>query len=343
MPKEFWVTAPRTIEFRGYEELPLQSGEVRLKSIMSGISHGTELNLYRGTTPFANQRFEMDNRLFLPGESRLSFPLQLGYEMVGEVTEVAPDVTTLKTGDLAHGYLRHRETNVARAENLVPLPGGMGVEDAMFIALSVVALNSVHDAGVKLGDEVAVFGLGVIGLLVVQLAKLSGAAKVYAVDPIPKRCEKAKSFGADAVLNSRNLDVALEIKKQSERRGVDVSIECSGTYPALQEAIRSVRMAGKVVTLGYYQGGATPLNLGAEWHHNRITMLASMGVWECPHRCYPLWDYRRMKETALRLLTEKRVRTQGFITHQFPFAKVQEAYELIDHNAEEAIKVVITY
>lgn len=343
MPKEFRVTAPRKIEFREYEEPPLGAGEVRIKSIMSGISHGTELNLYRGTTAFANHRFDLEYRLFLPGQSRLSFPLQLGYEMVGEVIEIAPDVAGLKEGDIVHGYLRHRATNVARAEDLLLLPHSIGARDAIFFALGVVALNSTHDAEIKLGDEVAVFGLGVIGLLVVQMAKLSGAARVYAVDPIARRREKAKAIGADVVLDPASRDVALEVKERSQKRGVDVALECAGSYDALREAIRSVRMAGRIITLGYYQGAATPLNLGAEWHHNRLTMVASMGVWGCPHRSYPLWDYQRMKETVLRLLGEKRVRTEGFITHEFPFAKIQDAYELIDKNAEDTIKVVIAY
>jgi threonine dehydrogenase-like Zn-dependent dehydrogenase len=175
------------------------------------------------------------------------------------------------------------------------------------------------------------------------MARLSGAAKVYAIDLIEKRCEMAKPVGADVVMSPARRDVALEIKKLSERKGVDVAIECSGDYDALREAIRSVRMAGRVVTTGYYQGGAAPLNLGAEWHHNRLTMVGSMGVWECPHRSYPLWDYQRMKETVLRLLSEKRVRTEGFITHEFPFEKIRDAYELIDKHPEQTIKVVITY
>jgi len=343
MPKEFLVTGPRRIEFREYVEPALKEGEVRVKSIMSGISHGTELNLYRGTTPFVDHRFDLEYRLFVLGESRLSFPLRLGYEMVGEVIETAPDVTVLKVGDIVHGYLKHRETNVARAEDLLPLPKSISAREAMFVALGVVGLNSVHDAEIKLGDEVAVFGLGAIGLLVVQMAKLSGAGRVYGVDPIKKRREKAKSVGADVVLSPGDGDVALEIKKQSDRRGVDVALECSGHYEGLREAIRSVRMAGRIVTIGYYQGGATPLNLGAEWHHNRLTMVASMGVWECPHRGYPLWDYPRMKETFLRLLSEDRIRTDGFITQEFPFEQVQDAYELIDKNPNETIKVVITY
>ena len=72
MPKEFWVIEPGKIEFRDYEEPNLKPGEVRVRSIMSGISHGTELGLFLGTTPFTDQDFDPEYRIFRPGKGRLS-------------------------------------------------------------------------------------------------------------------------------------------------------------------------------------------------------------------------------------------------------------------------------
>jgi len=343
MPKEFYVVAPQTIEMKEYEEPRLGPGEVRIKSLLSGISHGTELNLYRGSSPFAEKMFDADYRLFLPGKSRLSFPLQLGYEMIGEVVEAAPDVTTPRVGSMVHGYLRHRETNVAKAAALVPIPPGLKPEEAVFLAMGVIALNAVHDARIKMGDEVAVAGLGAIGLFVVQLAKMSGASRLYALDRYTKRCAVAQQVGADIAFDGSNRDAPMVIKKQSPNRGADVAIECSGSYEALQDALRSVRMGGSVVTLGYYQGGASALNLGEEWHHNRLELRSSMGVWGCPHRAYPLWDYQRMKETVAALLGARRLSTTGFITHEFPFKEALKAYRLIEQHPEETIKVVLRY
>lgn len=343
MPKEFLVTEPYDITFHDYQELPLQPKEVRVKSILSGISHGTELNLFRGTTPMYEKEFDQELRLFLPRKGKNFYPLMLGYEMVGEVVEVGTSVSTLKPGDQVHGYLKHRETNVAQEENLIKLPPGCTVESALFLALGTVALIGIHDAKIKVGDEVAVFGLGVIGLLGVQLAKLNGAKIVYAVDPIKMRRDAAQAFGADVALDPMVCDAALEIKEHGRRKGVDVALECSGSYPSLAQAIRSVQKAGTLVTLGYYQGDSSQLDLGAEWHHNRLTMLGSMGVWNCPHRDAPLWDYLRVKLTILDLLTNKKLRTDGFITHEFPFQKIEEAYNLIETNPQETIKVVIRY
>jgi len=127
-----------------------------------------------------------------------------------------------------------------------------------------------------------------------------------------------------------------------------VAIEVSGHYPALHEAIRSVRMGGTVVAAGYYQGGGTALRLGEEWHHNRITMISSMGVWGCPHRDYPAWDRGRVHTTATELLATGRLRTDGLITHRIPFERAAEAYVLpvvstvepVDRRPEETVKLV---
>jgi 2-desacetyl-2-hydroxyethyl bacteriochlorophyllide A dehydrogenase len=352
------LAGPRDLQFHPYEEAPLKPGEVRARAVLSGISHGTELNLYRGTSPFDRKRFDPDLRLFLEGTDRPSYPMGLGYEWVGRVTKVGENVgrnailpteTGFAVGDLVHLPANHRPTHTFCAGErrslgaIVPLPDGLTPERAIVLALAGVALQAVHDAHVKLGDRVAVFGLGAIGLLAIQLARLDGAAWVDAVDPLPARRALAETLGADRTLDPNANDVGYEIKSASPHHGDDVAIEVSGHYPALHEAIRCVRMAGTVVATGYYQGGGSALRLGEEWHHNRVTMISSMGVWGCPHRDHPAWDRGRVHETAADLLATGRLRTDGFITHRFPFARAPEAYALIDQHPDQVIKVVLTY
>jgi len=343
MPKEFVVTSPRTITFRDYEEPPLTSDQVRIQSVLSGISHGTELNLYRGTAPFYNKRFDPRYRLFLPAEQGVLYPLRLGYEMVGRVIEVGSEVSSVRAGDLVHVKAPHRETNIAQASSVLPLPEGMKPQQGIFLALSTVALYTVHDAKIKLGDLVGVFGLGTIGLLVVQMARLNGASRNFGVDRITKRRQVGKELGVDAVFDPEDGDVALWIKEATSRQGVDVAIDASGHYLALQEAIRSVQVGGTVVALGYYQGAGDALRLGEEWHHNRPQLISSMGVWGCPHRDHPLWDYSRAMRTSLDLIASGKVRTGPLLTHVLPFERAAEAYCLIDEHPEETIKVAFSY
>ncbi len=348
MPLQLELVAPRQVRLADYTETPLRADEARADAIISGISHGTELNLYRGTSPFEDKEFDPDLRLFRPRSGRFPHP-PLGYEWVGRVTEVGTAVDHLRLGDLVHLLSPHRQTHTFDPKNapyrgrLHALPPELSPDQAIFIALAGVALQAVHDAQIKLGDRVAIFGLGAIGLLAVQLARLDGAAWIDAIDPIAMRRHLALRFGADQALDPESGDVALAIKTASKHHGADVAIECSGHYAALHEAIRSVRKAGRVVAAGFYQGGGTALRLGEEWHHNRVTMVSSMAVWDCPHRHYPLWNRPRVEEVAIDLLASGRLRTDGLITHRLPFTRAAEAYELIDQHPAEAIKVVLTY
>ncbi len=349
MPKLLVLAGPGDLKLSSYQEIPLKSGEVRAQAIASGISHGTELNLYRGTTPFHHKQFDPDLRLFVEAPDYKPYPSKLGYEWAGRVTEIGTDVTTFQVGDLVHLPFGHGQTHTFDASvqtmhgPIKPLPAGFNPDRAVVLSLAATAIQAVHDARIKAGDRVAVFGLGVIGLLTVQLAQLECAGWIGAVDPMPARRALAREYGADRLLDPNACDVGLEIKATSSFRGADVAIEVSGRYSALHQAIRCVRVGGTVVAAGYYQKGATSLHLGEEWHHNRVTMVSSMGVWWCPHRDYPAWDVERVRATAVDFLATGRLKTDGLITHRIPFERAAEAYELIDKQPEETIKVVLTY
>ncbi len=349
MPRELQLTAPRTLTLVPYEEASLGPNQVRAQALYSGISHGTELNLYRGTAPFHTKRFDPELRLFVEAADHQPYPTKLGYEWVGRVIEVGEEVRDFQVGDLVHLPFSHRETHTFAADAQTslgpvrPLPPDFPPERGVILALAGVALQAIHDAHIKTGDRVAVFGLGAIGLLTIQLARLNGAAWIDAVDPIPARRALAERLGADRTLDPTACDVGWEIKTASPHRGADVAIEVSGHYPALHQAIRSVRMAGTVVAAGYYQGEATALRLGEEWHHNRITMISSMGVWGCPHRDYPAWDRGRIHQTVIELTAAGRLHVDDLITHRIPFEQAAEAYKLIDEHPEEVVKVVLTY
>jgi len=349
MPERYMLVAPRTFALRPYEDPPLGPRDVRLKSVLSGISHGTELNLYRGTSPFAQKHFDGEHRLFMPNEETGFRETGLGYELVSRVVEVGPEVHEVKVGDLVHTATRHQPTTVVNldAQGQIPLqvlPPHVTPEEAVFSALIGVALIAIHDAQIKVGDHVAIFGMGAIGLIAVQLARLNGALHITAVDPIPMRRQMALDLGADEAIDPTAQDPAVVLKfREGAPRGVDVAIEASGHYAGLQGALRAAHMGGRVVTLGYYQGGASAVYLGEEWHHNRLTMVSSMGVWGCPSRYYPMWDRPRVTRTVFTLLEKDLVKVEHLITQRFPYRQAPEAYRFIDEHPEKTIKVVLEY
>jgi threonine dehydrogenase-like Zn-dependent dehydrogenase len=174
------------------------------------------------------------------------------------------------------------------------------------------------------------------------LCRLAGASYVVAIDPVEPRRALATELGADRVLDPTALDVGLEIKR-ADARAVDVAIEFSGRYEALQQALRSVRTAGSVVAAGFYVGEAgSKLRLGEEWLHNRLTMVASMQGWGVPPRDAG-WNRQRLRETALNLVASGRLQTDQLITERLPFSRAPEAYALIDGDPASNLRVVLTY
>jgi 2-desacetyl-2-hydroxyethyl bacteriochlorophyllide A dehydrogenase len=346
------LEGPRNLRLRDEEAPPLESRDVRVRALASGISHGTELGLYRGTSGFAEMVFDPELRSFVrPDPPRPTYPATLGYEMVGVVEEVGSGVGELSVGDLVHAGTPHRDETVlnvdaaARASYpLVRLPHDGAPEHGLFLSLAAVALLALHDSRLKLGDHLVVVGVGAIGLLLVQMARLAGAARIVAVEPVGSRRELALQLGADEALDPRDAQdgVGAAIKRAAGR-GADVAIETSGNAAGLHDAIASVALGATVVTVGFYQGGAAELRLGEEWHHNRLEMVSSMGAWGAPHRAHPAWDRQRVMRTAVELLSSGRVRVDSLPVREFPFEQAVEAYRWLDANPNEAVKVALTY
>jgi threonine dehydrogenase-like Zn-dependent dehydrogenase len=122
------------------------------------------------------------------------------------------------------------------------------------------------------GAPAVIFGAGPVGLLTAQIAKAEGAERVYLVDRIGSRLEIASSLGLEPV-EANGDDIAAFLKRRHGSEGIPVAFECTGSSAALHEAIRTVKRRGLVVAVGFYQGDATGLRLGEEFHHNGIRVV----------------------------------------------------------------------
>ena len=353
MPRTLILDGPRELRLAEQPSRTLQPGEVRLRSRLSGISHGTELSLYRGTSAFTDKVFDRGMRAFVapPAGSTSAYPVTLGYEMVSEVVELGPGVNELRVGDLVHTGTPHQEETVLDVASslhatypLVVLPTTERIERALFISLAAVALQAVHDAEIKLGDTVSVHGLGAIGLLTVQMCRLEGIQNVVGVDPDGGRRHLAAGFGATHVLDpAAERPVGLAIRDLNDGNGVDVAIDVSGSDRGLQGALAAAGLGANVVAAGFYQGGAGNLRLGEEFHHNRLSIIASMGAWGAPDRHAPLWNRRRVMATATRLLFTDHVSIKGLLNRTFPFDRATDAYKWLDGDPQGAVKVALDY
>ncbi|HID06281.1 MAG TPA: zinc-binding alcohol dehydrogenase, partial [Armatimonadetes bacterium] len=303
MPRELVAIAPRTPVLREYEEPPLQPNQVRIRSEFSAPKHGTELGMYRGTSPFSVRRWDAEYQLFLPWEEEPQlFPMPLGNMTIGTVVEVGSEVKQYKIGERVFGHFPIRETHTVEEDRIEGIvPEGMSPHAIVYWDPAEFALAAVRDAHVRLGDRVAIFGIGAIGIMCVQMCKLSGASLIIAIDPLEKRRNLAQMHGADIVLDPSATDVGVAIKDATDKLGVDVAIEASGSYEALHEAIRCTAVGGAVVPLAFYQGEGRGLRLGEEAHLNRATLIFSRANTD-PNRDHPMWNNARIRHTAFELL-----------------------------------------
>src|SRR5688500_13294303 len=369
MPRELIALEPRKPVLREYEEPELGLREIRIRTEFASPKHGTEMVGYRNE-PSARRPYDPEWGCVIPrpgGEGPRDFPL--GNMAVGVVTEVGPEATRFGVEDRVFGHLPIRETHTVDEEAVDPLPDGLEAEAVVCLDPAVMAL-AMRDAQVRLGDQVAVFGLGAIGLMAVQMASIAGADRVIGVDPIEARRDVATALGTDAVLDpladggdagmairrisgagrpevepsdgARVLGGYWEVPTQFGQRGVDVAIEASGSSPALHHAIRATRFGGTICMISFYGGDAAGLRLGDEFHVNR-QQLVSARVESLPLRDAPAWTLERLVEVALGWLENGRLRTEGIVTPVVPFGESVEAYREIDEHPERSIKLGIRF
>ncbi len=340
-PAALVLNAPRQLAFEPIEVAAPGPDDVLVRTLYSGISAGTELSQYRGTNPFMHRRFDEATRLFLPAETpSWPYPVRnLGYEEVGEI--VASAVPDLPVGARVFGTWNHRTHFTAPAayarERL--MPEGADPRIGIFSHIGAVALNGVHDANIRIGDVVAVFGLGVPGQIVVQAATRSGA-RVIAVDPDPLRRAVALKHGAWEVIEAEG--AAERIKALTGSRGADSCIEVSGAAPALAEAIRTVAYASRVVAMGFFQGELAGVRLGEEFHHNRVQLICSQisGVApEASHR----WSKPRLWRTVVELQHRGVLDLLPLITQEAPFEHAPTLFERLDRGEPGMLQAVLRF
>ena len=371
MPRELIVVAPRTPQLREYDESPLGGSQIRVVTELASPKHGTELVGYRND-PVTSRPYDPAWGAVMPrpsAESLLAFPKPLGNMAVGVVTEIGPEVSRFQAGDRVFGHFPIRETQTVDESRADLLPDELSPEAALCLDPVVMAL-AMRDAGITLGDRVAVFGLGAIGLFAVQLARLAGAYRVIAVDPIEGRRELARRFGADIVLDPTDGDgdAGLAIRRltgsgsgetppqparpivggyaeqpsQLSQLGVDVAVETSGSVPALHQAVRATRYGGTVCVISYYEREATGLHLGEEFHINRLTLVSARAQ-SLPMRDAPAWTLERLVTLGLDWLASGRVTTEGIINPIVSFEDSANAYRMIDEHPERSIKLGVRF
>lgn len=280
------------------------------------------------------------------GDAKLDHPLVLGHEFAG-VTEdgqrvaIDPAIPCGHCEFCRHGhpnlcanliFAGHGKTDGALREwmawsekSLFPIPDTISDSEGALLEPLGVAIHTVDLGKLKAGMTVGVFGCGPIGLLILQMAKLSGATNIIATDKLTHRVEAAKSFGADQAFVVGDDSRLSEIGAATNGRGVDVAFEAAGTQDAVDTSIAAVTAGGKVVLAGIPDDDKTSFRASTARRKGLTIKLV-----------------RRMKHTyprAIELVSKGLVDVRSLVTHRFPLEETHEAFRVAQRR--EGLKIII--
>lgn len=216
--------------------------------------------------------------------------------------------------------------------NLAPVPDGLTDEQVLMCPdIMSTGFSGAESGKVRIGDVVAVFAQGPIGLCATAGARLMGATTIIGVESVPARMEMARRMGADHVIDFTQADPVTEIMRLTDGRGVDVAIEALGRQETFEAALRVLRPGGRLSSLGVYSGDLKiPLGpfLAGLGDHTIVTTL-------CPGGKERM---RRLIDT----IASGRVDTRPLVTHRFKLDQIVDAYDLFSNQEDGVLKVAIT-
>ncbi|HRQ38941.1 MAG TPA: zinc-binding alcohol dehydrogenase [Chloroflexota bacterium] len=335
-----WFTAPGQVEVR-VEPLPgLAADEVLVQTAVSAISAGTEMLLYRGQWPPDLPVDETIEAL----QGTFAYPLSYGYACVGQVADVGREVAAGWHGRWVFAFQPHQSHFMARPETLLPLPEGMSPETAVFLPNMETAVSFVMDGRPVIGEQVAVLGQGVVGLLTTRLLADFPMAALVTADGYALRREWSRQVGATAVFDPTAPDVLADMRaalqQGSPYPGADLVYELSGNPAALDMAIGLAGFDGRVLIGSWYGQKRANVDLGGAFHRGHMRLISSQ-----VSRLHPRWhgrfDKTRRLQTTWRMLAHHN--PAPLITHRFPLADADKAYQLLDKEGGTAVQVVFVY
>ncbi|HTL31207.1 MAG TPA: zinc-binding alcohol dehydrogenase [Tepidisphaeraceae bacterium] len=318
--------ARRTILFTGKNELHLEEepipapgpNELLVETTRTLISTGTELICL--------------TRNFSPGthwDAWVKYPFRVGYLNCGRVIGIGEGVTDWKVGDRVASRAGHTSHTVVGANHAFRVPENVSDDEACWLGLGKITQIGVRSAHQQLGDDVVIIGLGLIGQLVCQYARLNGAGNVIAIDTAPRRLEMATAHGATHMLNMSAADALARVQEITQCRRADVVYEVTGHPSVLATALPLARPFGTLLLLG---------DTGTPGGQTLTTDVVVRGVKIIgAHDSHPPhdaasdrpWPARRINELFLSYLARGQIRVKDLITHRYTPDRARNAYDLL--------------
>jgi threonine dehydrogenase-like Zn-dependent dehydrogenase len=315
-------------------ERELAQDEILVRTEVSALSTGTDLGNYLGDSTY------------VPGAPQ--YPRWVGYSNVGVVAQTGTAVQSVRMGDRVFAAKPHRSAYIATERDmLIPVPEGLAPEEASLVYLTNLGLAALHQAHYQAGENIAVTGLGVIGLCTIALARAMGS-KVVGVANSEARARAAREIGAEACLLSGSPDLLDRMKHCFRGAEADIVVSTSNAWGSYFESLELARFGGRIAILGFPGRGQpmperNPLS-PHPLYEKQLTLIGcgySPAV-ECPPQDLR-FNRRRNLEYILDLMAAKQMNVAPLITHRFSYQRMRDAYELACSHSKELIAAVFDW
>ena len=311
-------STPPKVEVEAFTVPEPQAQEILVRNTHTQVSAGSESNFLR----FGPESYGLP-----PGVPRAN----IGYMAVGRIIAVGREVQGYKIGDrisTGSAHASHSIVAVTPTATIDPVPEGVSDAAAGFCSLGDVALHGVRRAALHIDQSVAVFGLGIVGQLVLQLARISGAYPLIAIDLIDERLDLAKKSGATHVINAGREDVVQRIKEITQGVGAEAVFHCAQEANILQTAMECAADRGTVILTGSPPGTAT-IRLKEELLRKELIVTGTYERGLNQAHAYWRWTRERNRRACLRLMASGQLRLDHLLTQIVPAAQAPGIYDMI--------------
>ena len=333
-------TSPGKVKVKSERIPEPEKGQVLVKTSFSAISAGTEMLVYRGRIP---EHMDLDSSI--PALKKgFSYPLKYGYCAVGEVVKTGSKRDLPWTGTRVFCFKPHCSYFLADINELFPLPEGISDREAVLLPAMETAVNLVQDAQPCLGEKALVLGQGIVGILTAYLLSGFPLQDLICLDKYPLRCRWSYSAGCSICLDpgESGTEQALEQRLQSNygTQGADFVVELTGDPEGLNHALQWTGFSGRIVVGSWYGDKRSQINLGGNFHRNRIQLISSQVSTISPGLS-GRWTKQRRMDLAFQKLAQ--IGPEWLITHEFDIDDAASAYDLLDRSPEQALQVILRY
>jgi len=311
----------------------LAGTEVLVRAECSLISPGTELAVLRGThTGFAT-----------PNHSFARFPHRPGYAMVGRVEATGQEVKGLEPGDRIVAWAPHASHLVVDTAKtaFARLPATVPSDEATLASLGAIALHGVRRARLGIGDAAVVLGLGLVGLLALQIVRLAGARPVVGADVAAERLSKAREMGLARVLDASDQHFVENAHAALDHQGARAVIDSTGNPQAVATALSIAAREGRIVLLGSPHGRVL-LDLYTDVHARGISLIGAHGS-TMPPVSLPdnPWTLVANMRLVVDLLSDGTLQVAPLISHRASYSEASRLYALLSDSPRSQLGVLM--